>query len=86
LKLEWLNSLEEGLPKPQMVFVLDVTPRTSFLRKSRLRDFHEQNLSYLKSVRRAYHRLAREYGWRIVDGERESHRVHADLWTQIERI
>jgi len=85
LKLEWLNSLEEGLPKPQLVFVLDVTPRTSFLRKSQRRDFHEQNLPYLKSVRRAYYRLAKVYRWRIVDGERESHRVHADLWKQIER-
>jgi dTMP kinase len=86
LKLGWLESLEEGLPKPDAVLVLDVAPRTSFRRKSRRRDFHEENLAYLTSVRKAYHSLAKKYGWRIVNGEYESHRVHADLWKQIERV
>ena len=86
LNLEWLESLEEGLPKPDAVIVLDVTPQTSFRRKSRRRDVHEEDLTYLKNVRKAYHRLAKKYGWRVINGGRDPRKVHADLWKQIERV
>jgi len=76
----WLNSLEEGLPKPDVVVVLDVTSRTSFIRKSQERDLHEGDLTYLRRVRRAYLRLARKYRWKIVDGQYDSETVRGLVW------
>jgi len=83
LSLAWLNSLEQGLPKPDVVVVLDVSPRTSFTRKIRERDLHEGDLTYLRSVRRAYLRLGRKYGWKIVDGQRDSATVRGLVWGQV---
>jgi len=85
LSSTWLNSLEEGLPKPDVVVVLDVTPRTSFMRKTRERDLHEGDLTYLRRVRGAYLRLARKYGWKVVDGQRDSATVRRSVWGQVYR-
>ncbi len=79
----WLNSLEDGLPKPDVVIVLDVSPRTSFKRKSRERDLHEGDLTYLRNVSRAYLRLARKYGWKIVDGQQDSETVRGLVWDRV---
>jgi dTMP kinase len=64
----WLVSLEKGLPKPDRVVVLDISPRTSLWRKRRGRDVHESDLVYLDRVRRRYLHLAERYGWNMVDG------------------
>ncbi len=81
----WLSSLEEGLPKPNVVVVLDVPPRTSFIRKIRGRDLHEGDLTYLRSVRRAYLRLAKKYGWKVVDGQHDAATVRRLVWSQVYR-
>jgi dTMP kinase len=82
----WLNSLEEGLPKPDVVIVLDVTPRTSFIRKIRERDLHEDDLTYLRRVREAYLRLARKYGWKVIGGQHDSATVQRLVWRQVYRL
>jgi dTMP kinase len=82
----WLNSLEEGLPKPDVVLVLDVTPGTSFTRKTRGRDLHEGDLTYLRKVRGAYLRLARKCGWKVVDGQHDSATVQRSVWSQVYRL
>jgi dTMP kinase len=86
LPLEWLKTLENGLPKPNAVFVLDITPRTSFGRKTKPRDVHEADRKYLSIVRSAYLRLAREYGWKVIDGERDPRIVQAELWASVSRL
>jgi dTMP kinase len=85
LSVAWLASLEEGLPKPDAIIVLDVAPQTSFKRKSQRRDIHEEDLLYLKNVRKVYNRLGKKYGWVIINGENDSNKVQADLWKRIER-
>jgi dTMP kinase len=83
LPAKWLESLEDGLMKPDLVLVLDVGPRTSLLRKTRGRDVHESNLTYLNKVRRAYLSLAKKYGWRIVDGQGDAEKVRRSIWREI---
>jgi dTMP kinase len=80
LSLSWLKSLENELPKPDLVLILDVSPRTSFRRKRQLRDVHEEDLSYLSKVRSTYLRLARKYRWTVIDGERDPRAVNMELW------
>jgi dTMP kinase len=86
LPLRWLESLESALPKPDLVLILDVSPRTSFKRKRQLRDVHEDDLSYLNKVRIIYLRLAKKYRWTVVNGEREPRAVSLELWRAVMRI
>jgi thymidylate kinase len=62
-----------------LVIVLDISPSTSLERKREGRDVHEIDLPYLKRVRAAYLRLARRYGWRVVDGEQDSKTLQSEL-------
>ncbi len=86
LPLEWLITLENGLPKPDAVFVLKITPHTSFGRKKKRRDVHEGDRKYLSKVRAAYLHLARKYGWKVIDGDQDPSIVHSELWALFSRI
>lgn len=83
LPLNWLQSLETGLPEPDLVILLDVSPKASFKRKIRFRDVHEENLAYLNRVRRVYLRLAKRYRWAVIDGEQDPQTVHREVWRQV---
>jgi dTMP kinase len=83
LSLSWLESLENELPKPDAVLILDVSPRTSFRRKKQRRDAHEGDLSYLKEVRSTYLRLAKKYSWTVIEGERDPKAVNVELWRAV---
>jgi len=86
LSENWLEHLEVDLPKPDLVLILDVSPRASFERKRQFRDVHEENLSYLSNVRDAYLRLAKKHRWRIIDGERGTKIVSLELWKFVHPI
>jgi len=83
LTRKWLISLEAGLPKPDLVVVLDLSPRNSQLRKRTGRDVHESNLTYLNKVRRAYLSLAKSFGWRVVDGRGDVEKVRVLVWARV---
>jgi dTMP kinase len=80
LDLKWLLNLDTGLPKADLVIILDVPVRSSFARKSNQRDVHEVNSELLIRVNRAYKRLGRELGWKIVDGGNSVKDVESEVW------
>ena len=84
LDRSWLESLDRGLPEPDLVILLDISPTTSLKRKMRGRDVNEQDLAYLGRVRSVYLDLAREYGWRVIDAERSIKQVHEEIYTVVE--
>jgi len=86
LPRDWLHSLEEGLPIPDVVVVLDIPPRMSLGRKRRGRDVHEGDLAYLSRVRREYLRLAKRYGWKVVDGAQEPETVQSLVWLKVAQV
>ncbi len=67
LDLEWLLNLEAGLPKPDLVLVLDAPPAKLLPRRSRNKDSYERNLDLQEKARGAYLTLAKKFGWRVVD-------------------
>lgn len=83
LSRDWLESLEKALPRPDLVLLLDVSPKASFKRKTVLRDLHEENISYLRKVRGIYLQLAKRYRWKVVDGERDPRAVSLELWSYV---
>jgi dTMP kinase len=61
LPLSWLEGLDVGLPKADLVIVLDVSQKESFLRKKSNRDKFEKNTEFLKKISKTYRVLAKKY-------------------------
>jgi len=80
LPLNWLHSLETGLPKADRVIILNVPTDVSFKRKSRNRDVHEEDLAYLERVRRSYLRLGKAHRWAVIDGALPTTDVSSRIW------
>lgn len=83
LDLDWLMALDKGIPEADVVILLDVSPKTSFMRKRKRRDAHERDLGLLSKVREEYLRLASSFGWLIIDGEASIKKVHQELWERV---
>jgi len=83
LKLDWLTGLDQGLPEPDRIIVLDVPVEYSFARKREGRDTHESNGKLLLRVRRNYLSLARKLHWLVIDGSRPAKMVHEEILKKI---
>jgi len=70
LKLEWLINLEDGLPKPDATVVLDAPVVRLLSRRARAKDEYERNADLQERTRSAYLKLARDFGWKVVDATR----------------
>ncbi|MGQ0795374.1 MAG: dTMP kinase [Nitrosopumilaceae archaeon] len=79
LELEWLSGLDAGLPKENLVIVLDVKPKESFNRKKIQRDKFEKNKDFAQKIVNNYRILAKELGWEIVDASQTKSKVHKDV-------
>jgi dTMP kinase len=84
LKLEWLQSLDDGLPREDIVIVLDVEPEVTVQRMSSKGDIFEMNDDMLRNVSRIYRELARKYGWHLVNGNRDREDVHQEVMRIVE--
>jgi dTMP kinase len=83
LELAWLLCLERGLPKADLVIIIDVSADMSFKRKRSDRDVYERDLLLLKKVRQNYIRLSGRFNWVLIDGERKLEDVHSDVWKSV---
>ncbi|MCR6623936.1 MAG: dTMP kinase [archaeon YNP-LCB-024-027] len=79
LPLEWMICIEKGLPQPDVVIVLDISPETSLKRSKGRVDRYESDLKFLETVRSSYKFLAEKFGWYIIDGERAPLEVFNDV-------
>jgi dTMP kinase len=66
LKLEWLMNLEEGLPKADLVLVLDAPPSILVSRRGS-KDKYERSIDLQEEVRRVYLRLSKQLGWTVIN-------------------
>jgi len=69
LELEWLLQLEEGLPEPDLVLLLDASPTKLVPRRGDRKDSYERNISLQEKARDAYLGLAKRFGWSMVDAD-----------------
>jgi dTMP kinase len=69
LELEWLLHLEEGLPEPDLVLLLDASPTKLVPRRGDRRDSYERNIVLQEKARDAYLKLAKQFGWSVVDAD-----------------
>ena len=79
MKLDWLENLDAGLPKADLVILLDVTQKESFNRKKIKRDQFEKNYEFSKKISRAYRLLARKKHWKIINASGSKIQVHQEI-------
>lgn len=79
MPLSWLEGLDAGLPKADLVIVLDVSQKESFSRKKTNRDRFEKNAQFLKTISATYCKLAKKYHWNLVNASQPKDLVHADI-------
>ena len=79
LKAGWLEGLDAGLPKADLVVLLDVSQKESFKRQQKNRDRFERDEDFIKRISGIYRRMARKKRWRIVDAARPKEEVHDDI-------
>ena len=60
MNLAWLENLDAGLPKADLVIVLDVSQKEAFSRKKTKRDEFEKNQEFSRKISKAYRQLAKK--------------------------
>ncbi|HEY7227242.1 MAG TPA: dTMP kinase [Nitrososphaeraceae archaeon] len=87
LKLNWLLALDEGLPKADLVVVIDIKTNTLVKRsKNDITDTFEQDLDLIRKVRKNYKVLANKFNWHIIDGEDSVKIVNAQMVELVRKI
>lgn len=85
LDLKWLSNLDKGLPKEDLVIVLDVKQKDSFIRKKTKRDKFEKDKKFANNIVRTYRRLAKKFGWKIIDADQTKEQVHKSVMDIVTR-
>lgn len=70
LPLDWLVGLELGLPRTDLVIVLDASPSELYGRRGSQKDRFEIDLGFQAKTRNAYLELARRFGWEVLNASR----------------
>ena len=79
LDMAWLENLDDGLPKEDLVVLLDVNVTDSFSRKKERRDKFEENMEFAQKITQTYRKLAKQFDWHIVNASRHKQAVHQDI-------
>lgn len=79
LKLDWLLSLDKGLPKADLVIVIDIRPKTLARRSKNVVDTFEKDLELIRRVKKNYRILANKFNWQTVEGEKSIDEVHGQV-------
>ena len=86
LKQKWLEGLDDGLPKADLVILLDVTQKESFSRSPRnvkgkimKRDEFEKNEEFSRKISNIYRITAKKKHWKIIDASKPKLEVHEEI-------
>ena len=79
MKQSWLENLDAGLPKADLVILLDVSQKESFNRKKLNRDKFEKNEEFLKKISKIYRNTAKKKRWKIIDASQSKEDVHQEI-------
>jgi dTMP kinase len=87
LKLDWLLALDKGLPRADLVIVIDIKTNTLVTRsKNNIVDTFEKDVELIRKVKKNYRILANKFNWRIIDGEKSVDDVHDEVLKIVKKI
>ncbi|MDH3488646.1 MAG: dTMP kinase [Nitrosopumilus sp.] len=79
MKQKWLENLDVGLPKADLIILLDVTQKESFRRQKTNRDKFEKNEEFLRKISKIYRTTAKKKHWKIIDASKSKEKVHEEI-------
>ena len=86
MKQKWLENLDVGLPKADLVILLDVTQKDSFSRSPRnekgkimKRDKFEKNEQFSRKISKIYRTTAKKKHWKIIDASKPREEIHEEI-------
>ena len=79
MKSKWLENLDAGLPKADLVILLDVTQKESFSRQKTHRDKFEKNEEFLRKISKIYRTTAKKKHWKIIDASKSKKEIHNEI-------
>ena len=79
LDLDWLINLEKGLPRTDLVILLDAPPIAVRSRRQRSQDIYEADIRLQEEASSAYRRLARKFGWKVVSATDDVKQIHQHI-------
>lgn len=79
IKPKWLEGLDDGLPKADLVILLDVSQMESFQRQKTNRDKFEKNEEFLRQISKIYRNVAKKKRWKIIDATKSKDEVHKEI-------
>jgi len=86
MKQKWLENLDVGLPKADLVILLDVTQKESFSRSPRnekgkimKRDKFEKNEQFSRKISEIYRTTAKKKHWKIIDASKPKEKIHEEI-------
>ena len=79
MKEKWLENLDAGLPKADLVILLDVSQKESFNRQKTNRDKFEKNEEFLRKISKIYKTTAKKKRWKIIDASKSKQEVHEEI-------
>lgn len=87
LPYEWCRSPDIGLPAPDLVLFLDITPEKARERGGYGNERYEKE-EMQRRVREQYKRIESEniVQWATIDAGREREQVAADIWAHVEPL
>ena len=87
LNINWLLNLDKGLPKEDLVIVLEVSSKISYQRTAaEYNDTFEKDQKLMVDVHKNYRVLARKFKWKIINGEQNREEVHQDIMKIIKSL
>ncbi len=79
MKQKWLDNLDAGLPKADLVILLDITQKESFHRQKTHRDKFEKNEEFLRKISKIYRITAKKKHWQIIDASKSKQEIHEEI-------
>ena len=87
MKSKWLENLDDGLPKADLVILLDIPQKISFSRtprnkiggKKMKRDKFEKNQEFSRKISKTYKIIAKKKRWKIIDATKSKTEVHEEI-------
>lgn len=74
----WLQKLDKGLPKEDMVLLLLVNPSVS-KNRAEVRDAFEDDAKLAAAAYKNYHKFAKQFKWKVIDGSNSKEQVHQEI-------
>jgi dTMP kinase len=86
VKPEWIRQLHENARKPDLVIFIDIAPEISLRRKRKRPDDRLEKAELLTKVRNAYHSMAKDERFFVVDGDRPKEEISGEVKKIVARL